>query len=200
MNRKRGIKIAGLGLCLTLCLALSGCYIAPDDISSDSSKNTNSGSLHFQTLAPTATAVITPDTVAVETQNVFGDGSLRTIAVTDTSQRVTAAPDSGNAGAWSDWATVGTTGEGWTPETSTPDSSVIVLVTRTPNPEIPILLETAGTMAATEKPTIQVVTAAPATSTPVPQSLQLGFTGSAEVRALQKRLKELGYYLSLIHI
>ena len=39
-----------------------------------------------------------------------------------------------------------------------------------------------------------MVTAPPATPTPTPKSLQRGFTDSEEVRALQKRLKELGYY------
>ena len=43
-------------------------------------------------------------------------------------------------------------------------------------------------------PTIQIVTVAPATPTVTPPSLQFGFTGSDEVRALQRRLKELGWY------
>ena len=46
----------------------------------------------------------------------------------------------------------------------------------------------------TPTPTIKVVTVAPATPTVTPPSLQIGFTGSNEVRALQKRLKELGWY------
>lgn len=46
----------------------------------------------------------------------------------------------------------------------------------------------------TPTPTMQVVTVAPATPTVTPPSLQIGFTGSNEVRALQKRLKELGWY------
>ena len=46
----------------------------------------------------------------------------------------------------------------------------------------------------TPTPTMRIVTVAPATPTVTPPSLQFGFTGSTEVRALQKRLKELGWY------
>ena len=66
----RGEKILGLAAMLGLCLALSGCYIAPDDINENNGYQTNSGNLPFQTLAPTATVEVTPDTVAVETQNL----------------------------------------------------------------------------------------------------------------------------------
>ncbi len=46
----------------------------------------------------------------------------------------------------------------------------------------------------TATPTVRIVTVAPATPTVTPPSLQIGFTGSNEVRALQRRLKELGWY------
>ncbi len=196
-----------ISACLGLCLLLTGCYIAPDDISSGDYR-TDSGNLPFQTLAPTATVEVTPDTVVVPTQNLFGPGN--TIAVTDTGTAVTpnpgqpASPEATptptmppGTGGWSDWGTV----SGVTPtpqpgpvvsvlpETS-PQSSTIVFVTPTPGSQ------TGQTPVVTAAPreTIQTVTRAPATPTPTPKSLQRGFTGSEEVRELQRRLKQLGYY------
>ena len=64
-------KVILLLLCLGLCLFLTGCYIAPDDISNDGGYQTSGGNLPFQTLAPTATVEVTPDTVVIETQNIF---------------------------------------------------------------------------------------------------------------------------------
>ena len=195
----KGILLTG---CLGLCLMLTGCYIAPDDIN-DGGYRTDSGNLPFQTLAPTATVEVTPDTVVIGTQNLFGNNP--TIAVTDSGPQVTPASESatptptmpaGSAG-WSDWGTVsGTTA---TPQPgvnvsvlpeSSPESSTIVFDIYTPKPA-----DSSGTaVTASPRETIQVVTQAPATPTPTPKSLQRGFTGSDEVRALQKRLKALGYY------
>ena len=45
-------------------------------------------------------------------------------------------------------------------------------------------------------PVMPTPTVAPVTPTPTPNSLQLGFTDSDAVRAVQKRLKELGFYKS----
>ncbi len=177
-------------MCLALCLTLSGCYIAPDDINNNQGSTTTGGALPFQTLAPTATVETTPDTVVVETQNLFGENTdngrpgQQTIAVTNSAATPTPTPgpNDGNTG-WNDWGTVSETTAD--PQTSaSPDSSVIVFETATPAPDT----TTAG------QATIQVVTAGPATPTLTPPSLQVGFTNSDEVRALQKRLKELGYY------
>ena len=86
-------KTAALAALLGLCLALSGCYIAPDDVNDNNTYHTDSGNLPFQTLAPTATVAVTPDTVVVETQNLYdwqnngnqnsGNQNGGTITVTD---------------------------------------------------------------------------------------------------------------------
>jgi len=202
-----GKKLLALACLMGLMLALSGCYIAPDDINDRGSYTTGSGNLPFQTLAPTATVAVTPDTVVVETQNLFNmqnGGQIQTTnslpentepAVTPTP---TPTPAPGSAG-WSEWGTVsGVTG---TPETgvtvsvvttSTPDSSTIIFETRTPNPDGSGSPGNAAT--SSPRTTIQVVTQGPATPSPTPRSLQRGFTDSDEVKALQKRLKELGWY------
>ncbi len=180
MNRKRGFKILGLAGCLGLGLLLTGCYIAPDDVNTGGGAATGGNALPFQTLAPTATVAVTPDTVVIETQNLFGGDARSTISV------VTQNPDN----AW-DWGT----GQEASGQTSTADPRIVYFTTATPAAQsaAPVI-----TRAPTEKPTIQVVTKAPATSTPTPGSLQVGFTGSDEVRALQKRLKELGYYTGTV--
>ena len=194
-------KILALAVLLGLCLALSGCYIAPDDIN-DNPYQTDSGNLPFQTLAPTATVEVTPDTVVIETQNLFQNQN-GIITVTDSGQTpppetgATPTPAPGGNG-WSDWGSVG--GETAAPEPGTtaaaptangPGSGTVILETRTPNPG-----SEGGTdgSTATPKPTVQIITSAPATPTPTPRSLQRGFTGSEEVRKLQRRLKELGWY------
>ncbi len=192
----RGVLLA---LNLGICLALTGCYIAPDDIN-DGGYQTSGGNLIFQTLAPTATVETTPETVVIETQNLYGNTG-GTISVTDTGPNITpppeqsvptATPTANPAGVgWSDWGTVSgataTPQQGYTAPTqpgTSPSDGAGVSDTRTPEP----------TETATPRETIQVVTAPPATPTPTPKSLQRGFTGSDEVRTLQKRLKALGYY------
>ena len=148
--RKFSGKTAALAGMLGLCLALSGCYIAPDDINDNTSWQTSSGNLPFQTLAPKPTAEVTPDTVVVETQSLFpgqnqqGGQNGGTIAVTDSGQPAptpTPTPAQGSAG-WSDWGTV--SGVTNPPESgvtvsvippSTPDNGTIILETRSPTPE-----------------------------------------------------------------
>ncbi|MBQ3705217.1 MAG: peptidoglycan-binding protein [Clostridia bacterium] len=197
----RGKKILMLAGLLGLCLGLSGCYIAPDDINGQDAGRTDSGSLPFMTLAPTATVEVTPDTVAIETQHLYPTQQGGSIAVTNSG---TQAPEptptptqAGGSSGWSDWGTVSsgetpTPDPGWT-ETQPSDTSqgggTVILTTRTPAPGS----ESAAVTSA-PKATIQTVTAAPATPTPTPKSLQRGFTDSEEVRALQKRLKQLGWY------
>ena len=80
----RGVLLA---LNLGICLALTGCYIAPDDIN-DGGYQTSGGNLIFQTLAPTATVETTPETVVIETQNLYGNTG-GTISVTDTVLKMT---------------------------------------------------------------------------------------------------------------
>ena len=188
MEKKRVWKYAGLAACLGLCLGLSACYIAPDDITDGYTTPDNGGSLPFQTLAPTATAVITPETVVVVTQDLFG-GQERfpTIAVTDSSPADTPTPTKAEGGGgWGDWGTVA----GATPTPTTePGSGGILTIPPEYRPT-----PTEKTPATIRVVTTAPVTAAPATPTPTPRSLQVGFTGSDAVRALQKRLKELGYY------
>ncbi|MBQ8074162.1 MAG: peptidoglycan-binding protein, partial [Clostridia bacterium] len=108
----------------------------------------------------------------------------------------TPTPASGGSGGWSDWGTVSGTTPTPQPGVSvsvlpdtTPQSSTIVFDTYSPRPS-----DGTQTVTAAPRETIQVVTRPPATPTPTPKSLQRGFTGSDEVRAVQKRLKALGYY------
>ena len=205
MRERTGLKILALAGMLGLCLTLAGCYIAPDDINQNDPNPTYGGSLPFQTLAPTATVAVTPDTVVIETQNLYpNQGNWNpqgAIQVTNSGQETpapmpTPTPAQGSAG-WSDWGTVSgvtnTPEPGWTVSEmppSTPDGGTVILATRTPAPGG----ASGGAATATPRATIRVVTAAPATPSPTPKSLQRGFTNSEEVRALQKRLKALGWY------
>ncbi len=205
---KRTMKIAALLALLGLCLFLSGCYIAPDDIS-DSGYPTGNGNLMFQTLAPTATVAVTPDTVVVETQNLFNTQNGGVIATTRSAPEASAptptptASSSGNGG-WSEWGTVSGATDSPVPEGSaapaqtapavTAQTGTVTLETRTPPAGQTGATDGSGGGTATPKPTIQVVTAPPATPTPTPKSLQRGFTDSNEVKQLQRRLKELGWY------
>ena len=207
---KKG-KIAALAALLGLmALGLTGCYIAPDDVSDGRGYQTLSGNLPFQTLAPTATVEVTPDTVAIQTQNLYNYQNGTQIQTTNSLPQGTVeplptptpSPAQGSAG-WSEWGTV--SGVTATPEPGytvsvlpevTAQSSTIILSTRTPDPQGSGNGGQGGASSATAtpRPTIQVVTPAPATPTPTPKSLQRGFTDSDEVRALQKRLKALGWY------
>ena len=78
---KRNRKLIFLSASLALCLLLTGCYIAPDDVNQGNAVNTVNNR-PFNTLAPTNTVNVTPDTVAV-----------------------TPTPDS----TWSGWESVGAT-------------------------------------------------------------------------------------------
>ena len=122
MNRRQ--KTAALAGLMGLMLALSGCYIAPDDINGTNNYTTNSGNLPFQTLAPTATVAVTPDTVVIETQNLFNlqnGGQIQTTYSAPNIPNETAAPTPtptpGGSG-WSDWGTVSGV-------TNTPESVVL---------------------------------------------------------------------------
>ena len=182
---KRSVKTGLLCMAVCLCFILTGCYIAPDDVNNGGGGDNTANNLPFNTLAPTPTVAVTPDTVVVETQNVFGitaapGGSGGNQATP------TPTPAGGTAG-WNDWGTVQNTDSGnQGTATPVPSSGTFQVITPTPAPG--------------GQETIAVVTAGPTktpvalTPTPTPASLQQGFKGSDEVRALQKRLKELGYY------
>ena len=171
---KRNLKIICLAGVLALCLLLTGCYQPPDEVNNGGATGAVTTSF-FNTLAPKPTVTVTPDTIPIETQNIFNGQDRGQVTPTPTSA------DSGGNG-WDNWGTMQTS----TP-TQIPDG---LIVFDTPAP-------------GSESNTIEVITTAPPTSapttaqetpTPTPKSLQRGFTGSDAVRAVQKRLKELGYY------
>ena len=65
---KKYLKYIALAGALSLCLLLTACYQPPDDVNHGVPTGTGNA-LPFQTLAPTATVTMTPDTVVIETQN-----------------------------------------------------------------------------------------------------------------------------------
>ena len=169
---KKSLKIIALVCMLALCLALTGCYQPPDEVNNGQPTGAVTTSF-FNTLAPTATVEVTPDTIAIETQNIFGgdNGGQQTPPPTQ--------PDGGGNG-WDNWGTAQTDQPGNT------DGTINVV---TPAPSEAVTIEVITTEPPTPTPT-----PAPVTPTPTPKSLQRGFTGSDAVRAVQRRLKELGYY------
>lgn len=166
---KKYLKYIALAGALALCLLLTACYQPPDDVNNGSPTNTGNA-LPFQTLAPTATVTVTPDTIVIETPGNNPQQPWETATPTPTNQ--------GGSG-WDDWGN----------PTAIPTSSVIVFDNNTPAPG-----ESPTIAVVTENPATPTPTTAPVTPTPTPPSLQRGFTGSDAVRAVQKRLKELGYY------
>ena len=180
---KRNLKRFALAGTLALCLFLTGCYNPPDDVNTGSPTGTGNA-LPFPTLAPTATVVTTPDTIVIETQNIFGGETIRT----DQGMPTPTPPASGVNG-WDDW---GQAPEGATQTPSpNPTSSVIVFDPMSPAPGTDA---NSGIALITTVPPTAAPTQAPVTPTPTPASLQRGFTGSEAVRVVQRRLKELGYY------
>ncbi len=182
MNKKKIPALAGV---LGLCLLLTGCYIAPDDVSTGGSQSTVNNR-PFATLVPTATVYMEPDTdtVVVPSQNVFGSaGAIQTLN-SATPTPGPASQDSGeDTGYWTTTQPVNTGTAVEQPTAQQLPTTIPLTATATP---------ATGTIGViTAGPT---ATRAPVTPTPTPKSLQLGFTGSDEVRSLQKRLKELGYY------
>lgn len=173
---KRSLKILATAAGLALCLLLTGCYVPPDDVNTGNTGTVNN--LPFNTLVPTATVTVTPDTIAVVTQNPYstaGTGNISTVSVTPTPTA------SQGVNGWPDWGS----------PTTIPTGVVISLdgSTQAPDAGSTIAVITTAPQTQTPKPT-----AAPMTPSPTPKSLQLGFKKSEEVKALQKRLKELGYY------
>ncbi|MBR3334183.1 MAG: peptidoglycan-binding protein [Clostridia bacterium] len=182
---KKSLKILALAGVLALCLLLTGCYQPPDEVNNGMSNNGGATVALFDTMPPTATVEITPDTVVIETQNIYGPdyGSI---------QPTPTPPQSGGNG-WDNWGTHNTP----TPTPTPGPGQMIYFNTPEPsdgaqptNPD-----GTQNTIAViTDEPSTPTPTKAPVTPTPTPKSLQRGFTGSDAVRAVQRRLKELGYY------
>ena len=178
---KRNGKWIALAAALALCLALTGCYVAPDDTNNAGATNAGNN-LPFLTLQPTATVTMTPDTVVVETP-----GTNQGQQIFPTQPTATPTPaNSGNNG-WNDWGNGNTANPGAL--TPIPTSGTIVFDNTTPVPgaENTIIVVTGS-------PTIAApTTPAQPTPTPTPQSMRLGFQGDS-VRSVQRRLKELGFY------
>ena len=178
---KHNTKFIALALALALCLLLTGCYQAPDEVNGGETGKSGSN-LPFLTLEPTATVAVTPDTVTVPTtnpnqgqQNIFPDTS-------------TATPDqSGNA--WNNWSSSTDSGAAATP-TPVPTGGTIVFNQTTPEPGAE---NTIQTVTATTAGPAAATTPAAATPSPTPKTMRLGFQGEA-VRTVQRKLKELGYY------
>lgn len=178
---------------------LSSCYIAPDDINDGNDGADRVNNLPFNTLAPTAT--VTPEdtqqVVVVQTQNIFGASAtpVNNIA-TPTSAPVN--PDV--TPVINQWGVIATTNSGAVGQATPPiptanANGVVVLVTPLPQGVTPVPAD--PTQAVSLPSTAPVVTGtptrAPVTNTPEPASMQIGFEGQ-EVRNVQKRLKQLGYY------
>ena len=183
------LKILALAGALMLCLLLTGCYQPPDEVNNGLPNGGGQTAALFDTMPPTATVAVTPDTVVVETQNIYGPDYGNTTQNTPTPT----PPESGGNG-WDNWGSQPTD----TPTPTPGPGQMIYFNTPVPsdgevqptNPD-----GTQNTIAViTNEPETPTPTKAPVTPTPTPKSLQRGFTGSDAVRAVQRRLKELGYY------
>ncbi len=183
---RKSIRIILAAAALALCLFLTGCYQPLDDTTYDTGTQT-SNQQPYNTATPEPTPVLinpdspTPGTQAPQPQTGTQGG---TVTNPPAGMETTPPPAAGSA----DSPTPGMTGSGWElwtdqpfiqlPGTTAPGASVTIsLSTETPLPE-----------AATTPP----VATTPA-FTPAPKSMQLGFKGD-QVRELQQRLKDLGYY------
>ncbi len=177
---KRNAKIIGLAGVLALCLLLTGCYQPPDEVN-NGGQNGTTATPFFNTVAPSPTIQITPDTKPVDVQNTIAGINIG-------QQTEQPTQPSGSDNGWGNWGQAPTDTPS-APSTPTPfPSGMIQLITAAPDGTVP----TAGTITAI--PVTPTPTVAPVTPTPTPKSLQRGFTGSDAVRAVQKRLKELGFY------
>lgn len=171
---KRNLKIIGLAGVLALCLLLTGCYQPPDEVNNGGQSGTTSTPF-FNTVQPSPTIQVTPDTIPADVPNTIAG-----INIGQETARPTQSADNG----WGSWGTEPTASA-----SVTPIPNVIVLNPGTPEGNVPTDGSTFTPIPVTPTPT-----PAPVTPTPTPKSLQRGFTGSDAVRAVQKRLKELGYY------
>ena len=178
MTTKRIIAV----LCtaaLALCLLLTGCYVPPDDVNNDGNQTVNKPSFEVITAVPVATTAAPAGIAPDETQATANPGAAQ-----NTIAGQTGATPAGNSGSpdWSNWGNtpipmgVSINLGGQDGGTSPEPGSTIGLVTSSVSPSL----------SPSVTPTVS--------PSPTPPSLQRGFKGSEAVRALQKRLKELGYY------
>lgn len=121
---------------------------------------------HFNTLPPEQVVTSTPEPQPAETQNLFGDDTGFLPDETETDKPA----ENGWNIPWGDDSGL---------ETDTPDAE------ETYQPDYPDI-ETVTSAPVTEMPSAE--------PSPTPKSLQRGFTDSEDVREMQKKLKELGYY------
>ena len=184
---KRNGKLIALALALALCLLLTGCYVAPDDVSNGGETNPGNN-LPFQTLQPTETVTMTPDTVVVETPDQSQQGQ------SVFPSQATPTPSPGEGGnSWTEWGTTGNPATVTGTPTAVPTGGTIVFDQNTPAPGADSTIQTV-----TETPTPAIpTTPAPITPTPTPKSMRLGFQGDA-VRTVQRKLRDLGYYTGSI--
>ena len=205
MPRKEFALKKYITLIIILLLAaavLSSCYIAPDDINDGNDGLNKVNNLPFNTMVPTAT--VTPEdtqqVVVVQTQNIFGPAATPT----DSAPVVTTPPVNPDVTPQiNQWGVIATTNSGaisqTTPAMPTANANgVIVLVTPLPQGVTPtpgaVPQVTQNVQVPVDVPVVtSPPTKAPVTNTPEPASVQIGFNGQ-EVRNIQKRLKELGYY------
>ena len=143
---KKAVKIIALAGAAALCLLLTGCYQPPDEVNNAGQTDRTTASL-FDTLPPTATVEVTPDTVVIETQNIFSTDGIYT-------QQTPAPtlPDNGGNG-WDNWGMENTATPTFTPG----PGELIQFNSPQPTDGMP----TDGTQS-----TIQVVREQPATPTP----------------------------------
>ena len=97
---KKTLKILALAGALTLCLLLTGCYQPPDEVNNGLPNGGGQTAALFDTMPPTATVAVTPDTIVVETQNIYGPDYGNTTQNTPTPT----PPESGGNG-WDNWGT-----------------------------------------------------------------------------------------------
>ena len=185
---KRNAKMIALAAALALCLLLTGCYVPPDDVNNGGETNAGSN-LPFQTLQPTETVTMTPDTVTVETPDQSQGQQGQNIFPNTATATPTTPPGGTN---WNDWGNTGNPPASGTP-TPVPTGGTIVFDQNTPAPGAENTIQTVTGSPSPAVPT----TAAPITPTPTPKSMRLGFQGDA-VRTVQRKLKELGYYTGSI--
>ena len=180
---KKAVKIIALAGAAALCLLLTGCYQPPDEVNNAGQTDRTTASL-FDTLPPTATVEVTPDTVVIETQNIFSTDGIYT-------QQTPAPtlPDNGGNG-WDNWGMENTAVPTFTPG----PGELIQFNSPQPTDGMPTDGTQSTIQVVTQQPATPTPTQAPVTPTPTPKSLQRGFTGSEAVRTVQRRLKELGFY------
>ena len=180
---KKAVKIIALAGAAALCLLLTGCYQPPDEVNNAGQTDRTTASL-FDTLPPTATVEVTPDTVVIETQNIFSTDGIYT-------QQTPAPtlPDNGGNG-WDNWGLENTAAPTFTPG----PGELIQFNSPQPTDGTPTDGTQSTIQVVTQQPATPPPTQAPVTPTPTPKSLQRGFTGSEAVRTVQRRLKELGFY------